>query len=68
MVVAILAGVLLCTCLGAALAGWRAKQLQSSDTFAPSDHVEVERRWNRRASGAVEVHHDDDPEAFHLGD
>jgi len=70
MLVAILAGVLLLMALGAALAGWRSKKLQSSDTFAPTDHVEVT-RGGSSLRGVVlphEVHHDDDEPDFQLGD
>jgi hypothetical protein len=68
--VAILAGVLLLMALGAALAGWRTKKLQSSDTFEPTDHVEVVKGGYslRRTVLPTEVHHDDDAPDFQLGD
>ncbi len=79
MLVAILAGVLLLMALGAALAGWRTKKLQSLDTFAPTDHVEVIRGgysvggtgMRGIGTGIVyprEVHHDDDEPTFQPGD
>jgi hypothetical protein len=72
VLVAILAGVLLLMALGAALAGWRTKKLQSSDTFAPTDHVEVIKGGYSlgRTVLPTEVHHDgdgDDPD-FQPGD
>ena len=54
--------------LGAALAGWRAKRLQSSDTLAPTDHVEVTRGFGPRGWRRIsEIHHDDGP-TFQPGD
>jgi hypothetical protein len=70
MFVAILAGVLLLMALGAALAGWRTKKMQASDTFAPTDHVEVIKGGYGvgRTVLPTEVHHDDDAPDFQLGD
>jgi hypothetical protein len=74
VVVIVVVVVLVGLALGAALAQRRVSRLQSSDTFAASDHVEVPRTFGpgHTRPGTIErslsVHHDDDPQEFHEGD
>jgi hypothetical protein len=70
VLIAILGGILLLLAVFAALAGWRRNKLQSSDTFAPTDHVDIVRGPGLGGRGYLdhEVHHDDDEPGFQLGD
>ncbi|HEV3212070.1 MAG TPA: hypothetical protein VGZ03_01605 [Acidimicrobiales bacterium] len=70
MIILILLGVLVVMAVGAGLAQWRAKSIQSNPNFAPTDHVEVARfGWGRRSrSMPLEHHHDEDPPGFQIGD
>jgi hypothetical protein len=72
MLLGVLGGVLLLMALGAGLAGWRQRKLQSSDTFAPTDHVEVRRGFGNSTWGFSRinptVHHEHDPPEYQPGD
>jgi hypothetical protein len=69
MIVFILFGVFIVMGLLAGLAMRRSKAIQDNPNFAPSDHVEVDRKGGAmgRRFVATETHHDDDPPEFEIG-
>ena len=68
MIVLILLGVAVLLGIGAAFAARRANAIQSNPNFAPEDHVEVPRFGIAQRFRSKEVHHDEDPPDFEMGD